>query len=107
MPRDIINDPTDKGTKRPNTKPLLEAGRKFIPVNLLDFDFKITLPDDVLPATPANRIRSVIHKLTLFRPALLTLYTSKQNKVSNLLYLLYPGQLYLLATPVNIIRLVI
>jgi hypothetical protein len=30
MTKDIINDLTDKGTKRLNTKPLLKAGHKFI-----------------------------------------------------------------------------
>ena len=49
MPEDIINDPTDKGTKRPNAKPLLKAGHQFIPMILPDFEFDITLPDDVSP----------------------------------------------------------
>jgi hypothetical protein len=39
----------NKGTKRLNTKPLLKAGHKFILMILLDFDFKITLPDNVSP----------------------------------------------------------
>jgi nitric oxide reductase large subunit len=52
MPEDIINDPTDGGTKRPNAKPLLKAGRKFTPMILPDFDFEITLPDNVSPDDP-------------------------------------------------------
>ena len=47
MSEDIINNPTDRGTKRPNAKPLLKAGHKFIPMILPDFDFEITLPDNV------------------------------------------------------------
>jgi hypothetical protein len=47
MTEDIINDLTDKGTKRPNTKPLLKARHKFIPMILLDFNFEITFSDNV------------------------------------------------------------
>jgi hypothetical protein len=47
MTEDIINDLTDKGTKRPNTKLLLKARHKFIPMILPDFDFKITFPNNV------------------------------------------------------------
>ena len=54
MFEDIINDPTDRGTKRPNAKLLLKAGRKFIPMILPDFDFEITLPDDVSPDDPIS-----------------------------------------------------
>ena len=54
MSEDIINDPTDRGTKRPSTKPLLKAGRKFIPMILLDFDFEITLLDDISPDDPIS-----------------------------------------------------
>jgi hypothetical protein len=49
MPEDIINNPTNKGTKRPNTKPLLKAGHKFTPIILPDFNFEITLSDNVSP----------------------------------------------------------
>jgi hypothetical protein len=47
MTEDIINDLTDKGTKRPNTKPLLKARHKFISIILLDFDFEIILLNNV------------------------------------------------------------
>jgi hypothetical protein len=47
MTKDIINDLTNKGIKRSNTKPLLKAKHKFILIILLDFDFKITLFDNV------------------------------------------------------------
>jgi hypothetical protein len=52
MPEDIINDLTDRGTKRLNAKPLLKAGRKFTLMILPDFDFEITFPDDVSPDDP-------------------------------------------------------
>ena len=54
MTEDIINDPTDRGTKRPNAKPLSKAGCKFTPMILPDFDFEITLPDDVSPDDPIS-----------------------------------------------------
>jgi hypothetical protein len=47
MPEDIINDLTDKGTKRSNVKPLLKARHKFISIILWDFDFEITFLDNV------------------------------------------------------------
>jgi hypothetical protein len=47
MTKNIINNLTDKGTKRPNIKPLLKARHKFILIILSDFDFKITLPNNV------------------------------------------------------------
>jgi hypothetical protein len=47
MPEDIINDLMNIGTKRPNAKPLLKARRQFIPIILPDFNFKITLSDNV------------------------------------------------------------
>jgi hypothetical protein len=47
MTKDIINNLTDKGIKQPNTKSLLKAEHKFILMILLDFDFKITLPNNV------------------------------------------------------------
>jgi hypothetical protein len=52
MPEDIIDDPTDMGTKSSNTKPLLKAGRQFILMILPDFDFEITFLDNVAPDDP-------------------------------------------------------
>jgi hypothetical protein len=49
MPEDIIDNPTNMGSKRPNTKPLLKAIRQFTPMILPDFDFEITLSDNVSP----------------------------------------------------------
>jgi hypothetical protein len=47
MTKDIINDLTDKGTKRLNTKSLLKAKHKFILIILSDFNFEIILPNNV------------------------------------------------------------
>ena len=49
-----INDPTDKGTKRPNAAPLTKKGKAFNPMILPDFDCEITLPDDVSPDDPIS-----------------------------------------------------
>jgi hypothetical protein len=49
MPKGVINDPTDKGTKRPNAKPIIIAAHKFFPMYLPDFNFEITLSNDVSP----------------------------------------------------------
>jgi hypothetical protein len=54
MTEDIINDLTDKGTKRSNTKSLLKARHKFIPMILSDFDFKITLSNNVSLNNPIS-----------------------------------------------------
>jgi hypothetical protein len=54
MPKDVINDPTDKGTKRPNAKPIITAAHEFFPIYLPDFDFKITFPDNVSPDDPIS-----------------------------------------------------
>jgi hypothetical protein len=45
----VINDLTDRGTKRLNAKPIITAAHKFFPIYLSDFDFEITLPNDVSP----------------------------------------------------------
>jgi hypothetical protein len=37
-------DPTDKGTQRPNAKPLQKKGNTFILIKCPDFDIEITLP---------------------------------------------------------------
>jgi hypothetical protein len=52
MPEDIIDDLTDMGTKRPNAKPLLKAGRQFTLMILPDFDFEITFSDEVFSDDP-------------------------------------------------------
>jgi hypothetical protein len=45
--KNIINNLTNKRTKRLNTKPLLKVEHKFILIILSDFDFKIILLNNV------------------------------------------------------------
>jgi hypothetical protein len=49
MSKGVINNPTDKGTKRPNAKPIITTAHKFFLMYLLDFDFEITLLNNVFP----------------------------------------------------------
>jgi hypothetical protein len=49
MPKGVINNPTDKRTKCPNAKPIITAAHKFFLIHLPDFDFEITLFDNVSP----------------------------------------------------------
>ena len=37
MSKETVFNPTDKGTLRPNAKPLRKKGDAFYPMNLLDF----------------------------------------------------------------------
>ena len=52
MPEDTVFDPTDKGTLRPNAKPLQSKGDAFYPINLPDFGWEITLLEDVFVDDP-------------------------------------------------------
>ena len=52
MPEDTVFDPTDKGTLRPNAKPLRVKGDAFYPMKLPDFDWEITLPENTSPDDP-------------------------------------------------------
>ena len=52
MPEDTIFDSTDKGTLRPNAKPLRKKGDAFTPMQLPNWGWEITLPDDVSPDDP-------------------------------------------------------
>jgi hypothetical protein len=54
MREDIQNDPTDSGTKRPNSPPLKEKGSCFIPMQLDDFHYEIRLPDTASPDDPIS-----------------------------------------------------
>jgi hypothetical protein len=47
-------DPTDKGTQRPNAKPLQKKGNTFIPMECPDFDMEITLPLNTSPDDPIS-----------------------------------------------------
>jgi hypothetical protein len=49
MPKGVINDLTDKGTKRSNAKLIITTAHKFFLMYLPDFDFEIIFPDNVSP----------------------------------------------------------
>jgi hypothetical protein len=49
MPEGVINDSTDKGTKRLNAKLIITAAHKFFLMYLPDFDFEIIFLDNVSP----------------------------------------------------------
>jgi len=49
MPEDTTFDSTDKGTLRPNAKPLRTKGDTFTPMQLPNFSWEITLPENVSP----------------------------------------------------------
>ena len=52
MPESTEYDPTDRGTLRPNAKPLIKRGTEFKPMILPDFDYEIELPEDTSPDDP-------------------------------------------------------
>jgi hypothetical protein len=54
MRENIENDPTDSATKRPNSPLLKKSGSHFIPMELDDFGYEITLPDHVSPDDPIS-----------------------------------------------------
>lgn len=54
MPESTEYDPTDKGTLRPNAKPLRKAGGHFEPMKLPDWDWHLDLPDDTSPDDPIS-----------------------------------------------------
>jgi hypothetical protein len=52
MPDATVFDSTDKGTLRPNEDPLQKQGSAFKPMQLPQFGWEITLPEDVSPDDP-------------------------------------------------------
>lgn len=52
MPEDIMFDSTDKGTIRPNAKPLRKKANAFKPMELPNWGREITLPDTTSPDDP-------------------------------------------------------
>jgi hypothetical protein len=52
MPEDTIFDPTDKGTLRPNAKPLRVKGDTFVPMKLPNFGWEVNLPEHTSPDDP-------------------------------------------------------
>jgi hypothetical protein len=54
MREDIQNDSTDSATKRPNSPPLKKAGSCFIPMQLDDFGYDISLPETASADDPIS-----------------------------------------------------
>jgi hypothetical protein len=52
MLEDTVFDSTDKGTLRPDAKPLRAKGDAFYPMKLPDFDWEITLLENTSPDDP-------------------------------------------------------
>ena len=46
---DVVPDPTDSGTLRPDLPPTSKLGTKFEPMECPEFDFKINLPPHIKP----------------------------------------------------------
>jgi hypothetical protein len=74
MPEDTIFDLIDKGTLRPNAKPLRTKGDTFKPMELPDFGWEIALPENASSNDP----------ITLFTiyytPEIIDLIVEKTNK---------------------------
>jgi hypothetical protein len=52
MPEDTVFDSTDKGTLRPNAKPISKQGDTFKPMRLPNWGWEITLPENTSPDDP-------------------------------------------------------
>ena len=52
MPEDTIFDSTDKGTLRPNEDPIWKQGDTFKPMQLRNWEWEITLPENASPDDP-------------------------------------------------------
>jgi hypothetical protein len=52
MPEDTTFNSTNKGTLRPDAKPLRMKGDTFTPMQLPNFSWEITLPENVSPNDP-------------------------------------------------------
>ena len=74
MPEDTVFDSTDKGTLRPNAKPIRKKGNAFKPMQLPNWDWQITLPENASPDDP----------ITLFTmyytPGIIDLIVKKTNE---------------------------
>jgi hypothetical protein len=74
MPEDTVFDFTNKGTLRPNSKPLRTKGDAFYPMKLPDFGWEITLPEHTSPNDP-------ITLFTLYyTPEIMDLIVEKTNE---------------------------
>jgi hypothetical protein len=74
MPEDTVFDSTDKGTLRPNAKPISKQGDTFKPMKLPSWGWEIILPENVSPDDP----------ITLFTmyytPEIIDLIVKKTNE---------------------------
>jgi len=74
MPEDTVFDSTDKGTLRPNEDPICKQGATFKPMQLPNWDWEITLPENTSPDDP----------ITLFTmyytPEIIDLIVEKTNQ---------------------------
>jgi hypothetical protein len=52
MPEDTVFDSTDKGTLRPNAKPISKQGDTFKPMQLPNWGWQIMLPENASPDDP-------------------------------------------------------
>jgi hypothetical protein len=73
MPEDIVFDPTDRGTLRPNTKPLQKKRDAFKPMELPDFGWDITLPENASSDDP------IILFNLYYTPEIIDLIVEKTN----------------------------
>ena len=62
---EVVPDPTDTGTLRPNEKLLRQRGTHFVPLECPDFDYSINLPPHAQPHQAFN-----IFSLFFIRPVL-------------------------------------
>jgi hypothetical protein len=76
MPEQTIFDPTNKGTLRPNAKPIRKKGDKFEPMKLPNWDWEIHLPDTVSPDEPISLFTMY------YTPELIDLIVEKTNQYS-------------------------
>ena len=74
MPEDTVFDSTDKGTLRPNEDPIRKQGDTFKPMQLPDWDWEITLPENASPDNP------IILFTIYYIPEIINLIVEKTNE---------------------------
>jgi hypothetical protein len=74
MPEDTVFDSTDKGTLRPNAKPISKQGDTFSPMQLPNWDWEITLPENASPDDPISLFTMY------YTPEIIDLIVTKTNE---------------------------
>ena len=74
MPEDTVFDSTDKGTLRPNANPIWKKGNAFKPMQLPNWDWQITLPENASPDDP------IILFTMYYTPGIIDLIVKKTNE---------------------------